>query len=298
MRVILDTDIGTDVDDCLALALLLAAPQIHLEAITCVYADVALRGRMVQRLLDLAGRSDVPVALGASQPLLGLRPLFWGGHEGQGLLDREARLRVDVRHASDVIIDLVRANPGEIQLLAIGPLTNVALAFLKAPEIAGMLAGLTIMGGVLRNNAAFELPPAEHNIICDPEAADIVLRAGVRVRLIPLDVTTQVQIDRAGLAQIAARDTPFHRAVAQQLADYPPFAARGWTHLHDPLAAAALLDPTLCQWTPLHVAVETGGRHAVGATIGWVPRDDRPANADVALDLDAAHFVRWYVEHV
>ncbi|HLZ07252.1 MAG TPA: nucleoside hydrolase, partial [Chloroflexota bacterium] len=124
IRVILDTDIGTDVDDCLALAFLLSSPEIQLDAVTCVYGDVLLRGRMARKLLRLAGRADVPVSLGVGKPLLGRVPVYWGGHEGIGLLDAgdEAPLPL-VEPAVDYIVRQVLTNPGQIHLVAIGPLT-------------------------------------------------------------------------------------------------------------------------------------------------------------------------------
>src|SRR5215467_10346800 len=100
IRVILDTDIGTDVDDCLALALILASPELQLEGVTCVYGDALLRARMVRKLLRLAGREEVPVYVGAEKPLLCRRPVYWAGHEGVGLLEEaDAGLAPAVEHA-------------------------------------------------------------------------------------------------------------------------------------------------------------------------------------------------------
>jgi purine nucleosidase len=298
-RVIFDTDIGTDVDDCLALALLLASPEVQLEGVTCVYGDVELRARMVQKLLHLRGHYDVPLYLGARTTLLGLRKIFWPGHEGVGLLaGDDPPLVAQAGHAADYIVETVLANPGEIHLLAVGPLTNVALALRKEPRIAGALASLVIMGGAVRGPGRFHLPLAEHNIVCDPEAAHVVLASGAPITLVPLDVTTQVRIWPAGVERIKAAGTPFHLAVADQVTRYPGFAKRGWTHLHDPLAAALLCDPSLVTFEPLVVHVETGGRLAAGATLVQAPTDEMPATAQVALSVDAARFEEWYVARV
>jgi hypothetical protein len=148
--IILDTDIGTDVDDCLALALCLASSELKLTAVTTVYGDVRLRSRMVLKLLALRGVDDVPVAAGAEKPLLDRVPVFWEGHEGQGVLTPEDSALAPVNeHAADLIARTVMARPGEIILIAIGPLTNVALAMLKEPRLARALGGLVIMGGVI-----------------------------------------------------------------------------------------------------------------------------------------------------
>lgn len=275
MRIILDTDIGTDVDDCLALATVLASPELRLEGVTCVYGDVGLRARMARRLLELAGRPDVPVFAGASEPLLGLRPIYWEGHEGQGLVaDDDPPLATAGRHAVDFIVETALASPGAIHLLAIGPLTNVALALRAEPRLAGALA--------------WHLPYAEHNIKCDPEAAHIVLSAGLPAALVPLDVTTLVRITPADVARIRAGGGAFRQAVAEQVERYPKFGQRGFTYLHDPLAAAALADPSLVTWEQLRVEVELGGRLAVGATLARAPEPAGPPPARVALAVDAA----------
>jgi purine nucleosidase len=298
-RVLLDTDIGTDVDDCLALALLLASPELRLEGITCVYGHVGVRAQITQKLLRLAGREDIPIYLGAERPLLDLRPIYWPGHEGTGLLGTDDPPFVaPQQHAVDYLIETVLASPGEIHLLAIGPLTTVALALRKEPRVAQALASLTIMGGVLRGPGQWHLPYAEHNIICDPEAAHIVFSAGAPIWLIPLDVTTQVQIRTEGEARIRSRGTAWHHAIADQVAHYPRFAQRGATYLHDPLAVGVLVDPGLVEFQPLHLAVELGGRLAAGATLAHTPDAQHPATAQVAISVDHTRFESWFVERV
>ena len=122
-KVILDTDIGTDVDDCLALAVLLGSPEVELVGVTCVYGDVQLRSRMVRKLLALAGQAETPVYAGLEPPLLGVRPVFWPGHEGVGLLHAEDdALAPEAEHAVDALLRITREQPGEIDLIAIGPL--------------------------------------------------------------------------------------------------------------------------------------------------------------------------------
>jgi purine nucleosidase len=298
IRIILDTDIGTDVDDCLALALILGSPELQLEGVTCVYGNVDLRARMVSKLLRLRDRSDVPVLLGARQPLLGRRPVYWAGHEGKGLLDPDDTFTPSGEHAVDYLIRTVLANPGQIHLIAIGPLTNVALAFLREPELPAKLAHLTIMGGACRGPSMLHLPLAEHNIKCDPEAAHVVLSSGAPTTLVPLDVTTRAQIRSTDAARIRSRGTPFHAAVATQVESYPPFAQRGWTHLHDPLAAATLIRPDLVGLESLRVDVELDGEHTAAATLMRAPTSDLPGNAHVALTVQTEAAERFVVDRV
>jgi purine nucleosidase len=298
-RVILDTDIGTDVDDCLALALILGSPELTLEGVTCVYGDVAHRARMVRKLLALAGRSDVPVFAGAAQPLLGKRSVYWAGHEGVGLLEpADQELRPAPEHAVDYLVRTILANPGQIHLLAIGPLTNLALAFRREPQLPAALAHLTIMGGVCRGAQRLDLPYSEHNIRCDPEAAHIVFASGAPISLVPLDVTTLVQIRPPDVARIRASATPFHLAVASQVALYPPFQSRGFTHLHDPLAAATVAEPDLLGWESVHLDVELGGELTAAATLMRAPAPDAPANVRVALAVDSARAEEFVISRI
>ncbi len=288
IRTIMDTDIGTDVDDCLALAFVLGSPEFALEGVTCVYGDVRLRGRMVQKLLALRGRNDVPVHLGAGTPLLGLQPVYWEGHEGQGLLDGEDNAVIPDEHAVDYITRTVMANPGQIHLLAIGPLTNIALALRKEPALARHLAHLTIMGGALRGPSAWHLPLAEHNIKCDPEAAHIVVSSGAPMTVVPLDVTTQCRITRKDVETLRESAGPFLAAVIDQIERYPRFAANGMTYLHDPLAAAVMIAPDLVETDAVRVSVETEGRLTKGMTLIQGASDAAPATAQVACRVDAA----------
>jgi len=295
-RVILDTDIGTDVDDCLALALLLLSPELELEGVTCVYGDVDLRARMALKLLALRDLGNIPVLVGARKPLLGLREVYWEGHEGQGLLTPEDdALTPAPEFAPDYIVRTVMESPDQIHLIAIGPLTNVALAFIKEPRLAQNLAHLTIIGGVLRGQHDLSLPYAEHNIKCDPEAAHLVFSSGAPITLIPLDVTAQVRVNTDGLRRIQAMQTPFHDAVAVQLGHYPPFRARGWTNLHDPLAVASVIRPDLLKFIAVHLNVELAGRFTAGATLMRTPTADFPANVQVALEVKAGEFEEFFL---
>jgi purine nucleosidase len=298
-RIILDTDIGTNPDDCLALALVLASPELKPVAVTTVYGDVSVRARIALKLLRLWGCPDLPVALGADRPLEPNRPVYWAGHEGQGLLETaDATLQPVREHAVDLIVYTVMSRPGEITLVAIGPLTNVALALRREPRLAQSLAGLVVMGGVVGGSGAPHLPRSEHNFRSDPEAAQIALSAGAPVTIVPLDVTTQVRIRPPDLERIRASGSAFHQAVADQVALYPPFIQRGWGYLHDPLAVAAMIDPSLVTLEPLRAVVEAGGEHAAGTLGVELPAPDAPATAHVALGVDAPRAEQFIVDRL
>ncbi|MDQ3540518.1 MAG: nucleoside hydrolase [Chloroflexota bacterium] len=303
ISVILDTDMGTDVDDCLALAFLLGSPEIQLEAITTVYGDVALRARICRKLLTLRGRDDVPVYEGIRDPLMKIEPIYWPGHEGEGLLEPdddppETTGEHAAAHAVDILVERVMGAPGEINVLAVGPLTNIAAAIVREPRFARSVAKLTIMGGHIRTHEP-PGPLAEHNIKSDPEAAHIVLSSSAPIALVPLDVTLRATIDTAGVDRIRASGTAYHAAVADQVVRYPPFTKRGnRTFLHDPLAAATLLRPDLLTWHDLNVEAELNGRLTRAMTIATAPGEERLATARVALDLDSAACERFVIDRI
>ncbi len=297
--VILDTDIGTDVDDCLALALLLSSPELDLQAVTCVYGDTILRSRMAKKLLQLRGLGDVPVYAGAEKPLTSQRPIYWEGHEGQGLADsNDATLQPTSGFAPDIIVERVMSNPGKIHIIAIGPLTNIALAFQKEPQLAANLAHLTIMGGVVRSIDRLDLPLAEHNIVCDPEAAKIVMESGAPITLVPLDITTQVEVNEAGLKQIQASGSPFQLAVADQLARYPRFQRYGRTNLHDPLAVGVIIDPTLVTLQQVIVHVATSNDPVPAQTLMRPPKEAESATIQLATTVEIDRFEHFFIERV
>src|SRR5918994_3729736 len=256
-QVIFDTDIATDPDDLLAFAMLLGSPEVELLGVTTVHADVGLRARYVQALLQLRGGPDVPIHAGLRHPLLRRREPYWEGHEGVGILRDE----LDLPPLSDVnavrfLIDTVLARPGEVTLLALGPLTNVAAAMLAEPRFAGSLKRVVSMGGIIATHGV-EKRVSEHNIWLDPEAAHVIFTAAPQVELVPIDVTERVAIDTVGVEAIRAANTPFHAAVADQIVAYHRFHSRGQrTYLHDPLAAVALLRPELLGWHDYLVKIE------------------------------------------
>ena len=218
LSVILDTDIGGDVDDLLALAVLLASPEIDLHAVTCVYGDVQTRARIALKTLALKGRSGVRVAAGAERALNAERPLLCGKDDGQGLLTTaDAALRAAGIHGSELIIETVMRNAGEIHLAAIGPLTNLALALLNEPRVAENVASITVMGGVVGGAGRLELPWVDYNFACDPEAAKIVLASGAPISIVPIDVTMQVHIYASDVAGLRAAGDPYHLALADQV---------------------------------------------------------------------------------
>ena len=315
--IILDTDpgIGTpgsDVDDGLAIALALLHPACDLLGLTIVAGNVGQDEGLPNalRLLEIAGRANVPVFAGAARPILrdpsGIRELM-GARRRQSVerfwdlpaFDPPTRVAAKSRAAA-FIADTVRSRPGEVTVVAIGPCTNVATALLLDPEVAVCVAEIVVMGGAV-GVPGLVTPRVEFNVGYDPESLAIVLASGARVTLVPLDVTTRTHMTPRDLDRIAAGGTPLHAFLAAASRPWLRFAmeVRGlpgfW--LHDPLAMAYALDPPILGLTPMHVAVDLGGELTAGQLLGY-PESARflrpapgPVNARVALDLHEPRFM-------
>jgi purine nucleosidase len=312
-RVLLDTDLamgapGSDIDDGFALALALADPDIDVELVTTVggNSDVDTSTRLTLELLERLGRADVPVVRGAGLPI----DPRWRRRDA---LEREAAsdLPSDVRPqpAASALVERVRAEPGELTIVAIGPLTNVALALMLEPGIADDVQEIVVMGGVYLKQTNQLGMPGEYNFWCDPDAAAIVLASGAPLRLVGLDVTEQVRLTRDDTAAMAA--------TGKRFAPYAAACADGWIDhqqrvkirddrehdscaLHDPLAVAVTVHPELVSWRPARVEVETKSvltrGVAVADLLAW--ENPPPANCQIAVAVDPAAFRSYFLEQV
>jgi purine nucleosidase len=310
-RIIIDTDPG--IDDALALFFALAAPDVQLEAVTTVNGNVSVEKttRNAVSLLELAGRGDVPVARGADRPLL--RPAVHAEHvhgrNGVGDIELPAPQRGPVAlHAVEMIVQTILGAPGEITLVALGPLTNLALAARLEPRITEAVREVVIMGGALRVHGNVS-PAAEFNVYADPHAAQIVFSAGWPIRLVSLDVTQQAIMTREQFAALAATGHPVTRAIqAMTNFYYDDFAGpRGIESfsMHDPLCVAAALHPDLIEWRRAYVEVELTGALTAGATVAYfdgaedvdpAPAEGRKANILASVGVDRERFSALYLD--
>jgi purine nucleosidase len=264
--IVLDTDIGTDVDDALALALALASPELDLVAVTTVAGDTTLRARIAARLLRLAGRADIPVHAGSAQSLATPGGFAWFGHEGEGILD-EAPDPIAAEPAVDALLRLFR-DDAALELVAVGPLTNLAVALERDPSFARRVTRLTIMGGWLRGAVVGRrtLPPAvDYNLCSDPVAAMRVLSAGIPTRLVSADATVQVWLTQEDVGGLERAGSPLQRVLARAIRRWAPvqerlFAGLGAplppdnaAFLHDPLALACVHDESFCTMEDLTI---------------------------------------------
>jgi purine nucleosidase len=305
-RIIIDTDPGQD--DAVAILLALASPEIEVLGITAVAGNVPLPLTALNclKVCELAGRTDLPVHAGADRPLL--RPLVTAEYvHGATGLDGpdlpEPLMRLADGHAVDFIVETLRREPpGSVTLCTLGPLTNVALAFARAPDIVGRVRRIVAMGG-----GAFEggntTPVAEFNIYVDPHAAAMVFGAGAEVVLMPLDVTHRALTTAARVAGFRALGTRVGTAVADLLDFFERFdEAKYGTDggpLHDPNVIAWLLAPGLYRGRDVNVMVETGSELTMGQTvIDWWGVTDRPRNVHVIREVDDAGFFALLLERI
>lgn len=306
-RIILDTDLamgapGSDVDDGFALALALADPGLSVDLVTTVggNSDVNTSTRLCGELLQLLGRPDVPVVRGAGRPL---NPALWHGERHEPAFSGRQGPA-----AAAAIAARVMAEPGELTLVAIGPLTNLALALMLEPGVAGAVREIVVMGGVYLEQTNVGWMPGEYNFWCDPDAAQLVLESGADLRLVGLDVTRRVRLDRADCARLASGGS-FGRLAAGHTEAWIDFQERvkpreeieqGSCALHDPLAVAVVRRPELVTWREAHVAVETAGRVTRGVAVADLLEWENPPapNCRIATAVDADAFRELFLERM
>jgi purine nucleosidase len=308
--ILLDTDLGSDVDDALALALALAAPErLALVAVTTVAGDTQARAWAAARLLGLAGRTDVEVCAGERAPLLRRDRFVWRGIETAGWPEGPDAVRSD-EPAPERIARAAREVPG-LELVAIGPLTNLARALALDPELPRRAGGLTVMGGHVRRAAIGAhvcAPGIDYNLCSDPEASVAVLGAGFRTRLVTADVTLQTWMTEADVRRLETRGGPLARALAPLVRLWTPWMRRVFTELggtlapdnaaflHDPLTVQALIDPAALRFERLRIVptLERG----VLRTREVDPAGDLGSEMEVATAVDAAAAVRAMLERI
>lgn len=305
-KIIIDTDPGQD--DAVAILLALGSPELELLGITCVAGNVPLplTSKNARVVCELAGRPDVPVFAGCDRPLE--RKLvtaeYVHGKTGLDGIDLPApTMALQDRHAVDFLIETLRREPaGAVTLCPLGPLTNVATALRRAPDIAPKIAEIVLMGG-----AYFEVgnttPAAEFNIHVDPQAAEIVFKSGVPLVVMPLDVTHKALTTRARVEAFRNLGTTVGHAVASwtdffERFDMAKYGSEG-APLHDPCVIAYLLKPGLFSGRHINVEIETGSELTMGMTVAdWWRVTDRAPNALFMGDLDADGFYTLLTERI
>ncbi|AXI51186.1 nucleoside hydrolase [Sulfitobacter sp. SK025] len=306
-KIIIDTDPGQD--DAVAILVALASPEeLDVLGITCVAGNVPLdlTSRNARIVCELAGKRDVKVFAGCDRPLG--RALVTAEHvHGKTGLDGpdlpEPSMPMAEGHAVDFIIDTLRDNaPGTVTLCPLGPLTNIATALQKAPDIADRIAKIVLMGGGYFEGGNIT-PTAEFNIYVDPQAADIVFKSGAPIVVMPLDVTHKALVTKARNDAFRALGTPVGIAVAEMTDFFERFDKEKYgsdgAPLHDPCVTAYLINPDLFKGRHINVEIETESELTMGMTVAdWWGVTDRAPNATFMGDLDSDGFFALLTERL
>lgn len=304
-RIIFDTDIGTDVDDALALAFALRHPDIEIAAVTTVAGDTRLRAQIAARLLQLADQPHIEVAAGVQEPIGAQGRMLWFGHEGQGILE-DQRPAISQRHAVELIIETLLAHDTEV--LTLGPLSNLAAALDREPRIAQRIPHLTVMGGFF-HRCVLEgrvVPPAiDYNLNADQQAAVRVLSTPTPTTYVPGDVTMRTALLDDHVRRMEESDDALTQTLARLIRIWTPIQTRLFEQAglkmpaglaaipHDPLAVATLVDRRFVQARELPSTVAVVG--------GFVRTFIDPAagrDVEVITDVDAPAFAEFFLETV
>ncbi|WP_421578425.1 nucleoside hydrolase [Shinella sp. M31] len=305
-KIIIDTDPGQD--DAAAIMLALGSPELEILGITTVAGNVPLSRTSTNAriILEFCTRTDVKVFAGADKPIA--RPLVTAEHvHGKTGLDgpelHEPQMPLEEQHAVDFIIETLRSEPeGTVTLCTLGPLTNIATALQKAPDIAGRVRELVMMGGGFFEGGNIT-PTAEFNIYVDPEAAAVVFQSGIPIVMMPLDVTHKVLTLKSRVARLRDIGNRPATALVEMLEFFERFDVEKYGSdggpLHDPTVIAYLLKPELFAGRDCNVEVETTSPLTVGMTVvDWWQVTGRRHNARVMKDVDADGFFALLTERV
>lgn len=314
-KIIFDTDfVFVPQDDAMALIFALNCPELEILGITTVAGNKNVERATADalKILEIAGRSEIPVYKGAARPLVHEKSEFAVKHYGGWWSDEPAppppggfaRKKAEPVSAADFIVRTVMQNPGEITILAIGPLTNIAMAMRQEPAFARNVKQLVIMGGAvasLPDGAGNQTPNAEFNFWVDPEAARIVLRSGIPIILSPLNVSRKARFSKEVFDRIVAVDTPLTRVIKEQMGPGFQKNPERVALMYDQIAAATLIDPAIAKTVELYVDVDTNHDINYGVSVGgrepW-PGAEGARKMQVQYDLDWPRFIDLYVERV
>mgnify|MGYP003382162762 FL=1 len=305
-KIIIDTDPGQD--DAVAILLALASPELEILGLTIVAGNVPLKltETNARKICELAGKPETRVYAGASRPLMRNLVTAEEVHGQTGLNGPdlpEPKMKLQEQFAVDFIVEtLMTEAPGTVTLCPLGPLTNIALALIREPRIAKRIKQIVLMGGGFFEGGNVT-PAAEFNIYVDPHAADVVLKSGVPIVMMPLDVTHKALTKATRVEAFRKLGTKVGIATAEMLEFFERFDEQKYGSdggpLHDPCVIAYLIQPELFSGRDCNVAVETASELTMGMTvIDWWGVSKRPKNAMVMRDIDHDGFFALLVERL
>ena len=290
--IILDTDIGSDVDDCMALLLACASPEIELLGVTTGGGEAHRRARLAVQLLRRAGREDVPVYAGMSARLLRYKPCHFSSYDGHGLSIADVtNADYERQHAVEYLLRMAKERGPELTLVTIGPLSNIAAAIALDPQLMGCFRELVVMGGVFWGESAQR---GEYNVSSDPEATKMVLTLDVPTTFVGLDVTLQVVNGPQHMARLKAAHSPLTDLAHSLLAHYQARLGRDFNYLHDPLALTCAFDQRFVHFVeaPVGIVTEEGERRGVMSLL------EEGAPKRLAREVEGSAFMDFFVQRV
>jgi len=288
-KIIIDTDIGDDIDDAFALGLALSSPEFDILGVSASFGDTATRARMLDRMLGELGHTDIPVAMGTPANV-NLNAFTQRRYAEAGQFRRASHLS-----SVDFILDQARKYPGQVTLVAIGPLPNIGAAIDKDPAAFRKLKRVVIMGGSIRTMtdpygvAAPIAPHPEWNIKNDIASAKKLFTAGVPLLVMPLDSTANLKMHEVARTALFAHGSMLTNILAGLYYEWSAYTRSPTPILYDPMTLAALLEPSLCPSTAMHITVDDTGN--------TIETPGTP-NAQVCLKSDADSFLHFYVKRV
>ena len=304
-RIIIDTDPG--IDDSLAILLALASPEITLEGLSVVHGNSSTEQVTINALsvLELAKASQIPVYKGCDLPLVqpSLLAPETHGDEGIGYAKLSApQSKYQVERGSDFLIEKIMSNPGEITLVCIAPLTNIALAIRQEPRIVEKVKEVFIMGGALRHEGNTTML-SEFNTYVDPHAAHIVFHSGMPITLTPLDVTYQCIFTKDDLNRLLKINSPITTFIADATRFYMEFHDEyqkiDGCVINDPMTLALTFMPEICDYQELYVDVDLSGGVGMGNTFAdFYHMAQKPANMKVALGIRPRDFMELFLKRM
>jgi len=291
-RVIIDTDIGDDIDDALAIALALSSCELDVVGITTVFRNTTLRAKLARKLLDVFDRPDIPVFKGIEKPILN----DWDKSliPPQVEAVKEDIIVDDKTSAVDFIVEKIMNSNERITLITIGPLTNIATAIIKEPRLKDKTS-IYMMGGMY--SQAFP----EWNIYCDPEAARVVFSSGIHITMIGLDVTLKCRLDRNSLDRIYSSESKNVRFLTELIKIWQEGNEDRYPILHDPLAVASFINPEFVKRKNMGIVIETRGEFTRGVTVvtdSPYGTRNRNSNVDVCIDVDSKGFIEFFLDRI
>jgi purine nucleosidase len=303
--VLLDTDPG--IDDAMAILLAMASPEVELRAVTVTGGNCSLEQGVRNGLsvLSLAQAEHVPLAAGVQLPLI--RPPFTApethGDTGLGYARLpESPAAAVSEHGVDLLIREIMARPGEVTLVAVAPLTNVAIALRKEPRIAQAVREVIIMGGALRADGN-TTPLAEFNVYVDPHAAHMVFHSGMPITLIPWDITKEVQLTQNDVDRLLQIPAPIPRFIAEATRFYIEFHKEYFgfaaCSINDPAALALAFMPDLARTRPIYIDVEINSETTIGKTVGdFLGMRGKAPNIKLVEEFDNERFISLFLERM